>query len=81
MLRADLGPARPPAEYRGVADVAKLARAPRGAGVHPVLVNGQIGRLVTVNGRPFSITAFTVVGDKIAEINAIRADRIRPRVG
>jgi len=77
VLRADLGPSRPPAEYRGVTDVARLARAPRGAQVHPVLVNGQVGTLVTINGRAFSIMAFTVVEDKIVEINAIRADRVR----
>jgi RNA polymerase sigma-70 factor (ECF subfamily) len=77
VLRADLGPGRAPAEYRGVADVARLARAPRGAQVHPVLVNGQVGTLVTVNGRPFSILAFTVVEGKIVEINVIRSDRVR----
>jgi RNA polymerase sigma-70 factor (ECF subfamily) len=76
VLRADLSPGRP-AEYRGVADVARLARAPRGAEVHPVLVNGQVGTLVTVNGRPFSIMVFTVVEGKIVEINGIRADRVR----
>ncbi len=77
VLRADLGPGRPPAEYRGVADVARLARAPRGAQAHPVLVNGQVGTLVTVNGRPFSIMVFTVAGGKIVEINGIRPDRVR----
>jgi RNA polymerase sigma-70 factor (ECF subfamily) len=77
VLRADLGRDRPPAEYRGVAEVAKLARGPRGAKVHPVLVNGQVGALITVHGRPFSILAFTVVADKIVEINSIRPDRVR----
>jgi RNA polymerase sigma factor (sigma-70 family) len=70
VLRADFGPGRPPVVYRGVAEVTKLARAPRGAEVHPVLVNGLVGVVVTRNGRPFSIMAFTVVEGKIVEINA-----------
>jgi RNA polymerase sigma factor (sigma-70 family) len=70
VLRADFGPGRPPVVYRGVAEVTKLARAPRGAEVHPVLVNGLVGVVVTRNGRPFSIMAFTVVEGKIIKINA-----------
>ena len=58
--------------------VAKLARAPRGAQSHPALVNGAVGAVITLNGRPFSVLAFTVVNDKIVEINVIRdADRVR----
>jgi RNA polymerase sigma-70 factor (ECF subfamily) len=77
VLRADVGPGKPAAIYRGVAEVVKLARAPRGAELHPVLVNGIVGVLVTIDGRPFSIMAFTVVGAKIVEINGIRPDRAR----
>jgi RNA polymerase sigma factor (sigma-70 family) len=77
VVRADLGPGRPPAEYRGVANVAMLARSPRGAEVHPVLVNGQVGTLVTINGQPFSIMAFTIVGGKIVEISGIHPERVR----
>jgi hypothetical protein len=40
VLRADFGAGRPPAVIRGVQAVAKLARAPRGALLHPALVNG-----------------------------------------
>jgi RNA polymerase sigma-70 factor (ECF subfamily) len=77
VLRADLGPGRPLAVYRGVAEVVKRAHAPRGAALHPVLVNGLVGVLVTRNGRPFSILAFTVVDGKITEINGIHPDRVR----
>jgi RNA polymerase sigma-70 factor (ECF subfamily) len=77
VLRADLGHGRPAAIHRGIPEVAKRARAPKGAEVHPVLVNGMVGVLVTIKGRPFSIMAFTVVGGRIAEINGIRPDRAR----
>ena len=70
VLRVDVGPGRPPAVYRGVADVAKKARAPRGAELHRVLVDGLVGAVVTRNGRPFAIMAFTVVEGKIVQIRA-----------
>jgi hypothetical protein len=58
--------------------VAKLARPPRGAQLHPALVNGAVGAVITLNGRPFSVLAFTVVNDKIVEINGIGdPDRVR----
>jgi RNA polymerase sigma-70 factor (ECF subfamily) len=78
VLRTDFGPTRPPAVIRGVPAVAKLARAPHGAQLHPALVNGAVGAVITRNGRPFSVLAFTVVNDKIVEINGIRdPDRVR----
>jgi RNA polymerase sigma factor (sigma-70 family) len=77
VLLVDAGPGRPPVVYRGVAEVAKRARAPRGAEAYPVLVNGRVGVLVTRHGRPFSIMAFSVVGHKITEINGIHPDRVR----
>jgi RNA polymerase sigma-70 factor (ECF subfamily) len=65
-------------EYRGVAQAVRLARAPQGSELHPVLVNGQVGAVVTIHGRPFSIMAFTVVADRVVEINGIRdPDRVR----
>jgi RNA polymerase sigma factor (sigma-70 family) len=77
VLRADLGPGKPLAEYRGVAEVARHARGPEGAELHPVLVNGLVGALVTVYGQPYTIIAFTVVEDRIVQINAIRdPDRV-----
>jgi RNA polymerase sigma factor (sigma-70 family) len=69
VLRVDFGPGRPPIVYRGAAEVAKHARPPRGTEVHPVLVNGLVGMLVTRDGRPFSTVAFAVVDGKITEIN------------
>jgi RNA polymerase sigma-70 factor (ECF subfamily) len=63
---------------RGVEAVAKLARAPRGAELHPALVNGTVGVIVTIDGRPFSVLAFTIVKDKIVEIDGIRdPDRVQ----
>jgi Sigma-70, region 4 len=78
VVRADFGAGRPPAVIRGVRAVAKLARAPRGAQLHPALVNGTAGAVITLNGRPFSVLAFTVVNGKIVEIDGIRdPDRVR----
>jgi len=71
VLRADFGGGRPPAVFRGVSAVAKLAREPLGAQVHPVLVNGTVGRVITVGGRPHSVLAFTIADGKIVEIEAI----------
>jgi RNA polymerase sigma-70 factor (ECF subfamily) len=71
VLRADFGGGRPPAVFRGVSKVTKLAREPRGAQLHPVLVNGMIGTVVTIDGRPYSVLAFTVTNDKIVEIDSI----------
>jgi len=71
VLRADFGGGRPPAVFRGVSAVAKLAREPLGAQVHPVLVNGTVGRVITVGGRPHSVLAFTIADGKIVEIDAI----------
>lgn len=76
VLRADFGGDRPRAVFRGVSAVAKLAGAPRGAQVRPVLVNGTVGRVVTIDGLPHSVLAFTVVNGKIVEIDAI-GDRER----
>jgi RNA polymerase sigma factor (sigma-70 family) len=78
VARADFGADRPPAVFRGVQAVAGLARAPHGAQLHPVLVNGAVGVVVTRNGQPFSVLAFTVVNGKIVEIESFRdPDRVR----
>jgi RNA polymerase sigma-70 factor (ECF subfamily) len=78
VARTDLGSGRPPALIRGVQAVAKLARAPRGAQLHPALVNGAPAAVITRNGRPFSVLAFTVAGGKIVQIDGIRdPDRVR----
>jgi RNA polymerase sigma-70 factor (ECF subfamily) len=44
--------------------------------VHPVLVNGSAGAVVTVRGKPFSVMSFTVADGKVTEINTI-VDRER----
>ena len=72
VMRADLGAGRPPVVVRGAQAVAKWARSPRGAQLHPVLVHGVVGVVVTVDARPFAVLAFTVVGGKIVEIDGIR---------
>ncbi len=78
VFRADYGPARAPAVYRGAATVAKQARRARGADLHPVLVNGLPGVVTSREGEPVSIMAFTVVSGRIVEIDGIRdPDRVR----
>ena len=80
VLRADFG-ARHPATsvvIRGAAAVARQARAIPGAVVHPALVNGAAGAVITVHGRPFSVMGFTIVAGRIVAIDAI-ADPERVR--
>jgi ketosteroid isomerase-like protein len=78
VLRGDFGPGRRLAVVRGVAAVAKLARAPYGAQLYPALVNGTAGAVITLNGQPSSVLAFTVVRAKIVEIYGIADhDRVR----
>jgi len=72
VARSDFAADRRPAVIRGVAAVAKLARAPRDAQLHPALVNGSPGAVITLNGRPSAVMAFTIVNGKIVEINGIR---------
>jgi RNA polymerase sigma-70 factor (ECF subfamily) len=75
VLRADFGARRPaaPRVVEGadaVARQAQLAALP-GADLHPVLVNGAAGVVVTVHGRPFSVLGFVVAGGRIVEIDAL----------
>lgn len=75
VLRSDGGTLRPAATalVRGAAEVA--ARAMTFAHLHqhvrPVLVNGVAGVVVAPAGRPYSVMAFTVVGDRIVAIDAL----------
>jgi len=75
VLRADFGARRPaaPVLTRGAAAVARQAvmGALPGARLHPALVNGAAGAVVTVAGRPFAILGFTVADGRIVEIDAI----------
>ncbi len=61
------------ASVEGAAAVAgrALMFANPAAMLHPVVVNGGAGVIATADGRPFSLIAFTVVGGRIAEIDAI----------
>ena len=80
VLRADYSARRPAASVviHGAAAVAKQARGIPGALIHPALVNGAAGAVITVRGRPFAVMGFTVVAGKIVEIDAI-ADPERVR--
>jgi hypothetical protein len=83
VLRSDFGTRRPgaPRLVRGAAAVARQAFAGvlPDAELHPVLVNGAPGVVVTVRGRPFAVMGFTVVGPTIVEIDAIAdPDRVSP---
>jgi RNA polymerase sigma-70 factor (ECF subfamily) len=82
VLRADFGPRRPraPKEFRGAEVVARqaLSGALPAAHLHPALVNGAPGVVVTIYGRPFAVLGFTLAEGKIVEIDAIAdPDRIR----
>jgi RNA polymerase sigma-70 factor (ECF subfamily) len=82
VLRSDFGARRPaaPRVFHGPSAVARqaLIGALPGAQLHPVLVNGAAGMVVTTRGRPFAVMGFTVVEGKIVEIDAI-ADPERVR--
>ena len=82
VLRSDFGARRPAASKvtRGAAAVAgqALIGALPAARLHPALVNGAAGVVISVRGRPFAVMGFTVAGGKIVEIDAI-ADPERVR--
>jgi len=74
VLRADFGARRPAASavVHGAAAVARQARlgASAAAVLHPALVNGAPGVVITMRGRPHAVMAFSVVDDKVVEIDA-----------
>jgi len=39
--------------------------------VHPAVVDDGAGVVVTIDGRPVAVMAFTVVGDRIVAIEAL----------
>ncbi|MGH9062334.1 MAG: RNA polymerase subunit sigma-70, partial [Acidimicrobiales bacterium] len=43
-----------------------------GGQLRPALVNGAIGAVITQDGQPYSVMAFTVAGDKIVRIDVLR---------
>jgi RNA polymerase sigma factor (sigma-70 family) len=85
LLRLDTGASHPAASLaiRGAAAVARqalsgLASALPGVDLHPALVNGAAGMVLTRRGRPVTVMGFIVTGGKIAEIDSI-ADPERVR--
>jgi RNA polymerase sigma factor (sigma-70 family) len=78
VLRIDAGATRAAASMAvsGADAVARqaltgLSSGLRVARLHPALVNGAAGMVVTVHGRPFTVIGFTIVNGKIAEIDAV----------
>ena len=75
ILRTDFGVRRPgtPKVFHGPAAVANqaLIGAVPGAELHPALINGTAGVVITVRGRPIAVMGFTVAQGKIVEIDAI----------
>jgi RNA polymerase sigma-70 factor (ECF subfamily) len=75
VLRSDGGDWRPAlsSKTRGATAVAGQAMrfAIPGAVLHPVLVNGAAGVVVTVPAGPFAVMGFTVTDGKIVEIDSI----------
>ena len=74
--RTDFGAERPAASVviRGadvVARQALLGGALPAARLHPALMNGTPGVIVTMHGRPFAVMIFTVAGGRVAEIDTI----------
>lgn len=81
VARADFSPSRPSASgvIRGAAAVARQARlgANAAAIIHPVLVNGAAGVVITLQGQPLALMGFTVADGKIVEVDVIAdPDRI-----
>jgi len=82
VLRADFGPGRPAAStiVRGAPAVARQARlgANPAALLHPALINGAAGVVITLDGQPYLVMAFTVVNEQVVELDLI-ADPERVR--
>jgi RNA polymerase sigma factor (sigma-70 family) len=78
VLRVDQGVGVAPLVIRGAEGVARqaLSGAPLGAVAHPARVNGVAGWLVTSDGAPIAVAAFTVADGKVVELD-ILADRER----
>jgi len=81
VLRVDAGAqAGRSVEIRGAEQVARGALSFSLLGLIrlPVLVNGAAGLVCMLQGKPFSVMAFTVRGRKIAEIDILREpERLR----
>ena len=73
VLRVDYGAAGALKVVRGAEAVANqaLGYSQLGLFVRPALVNGAAGLVATRDGRPFSVGAFTVRGEKIVEFDIL----------
>ena len=75
VLRADFGARRAgaPRTIHGAAAVARqaLLGAAPAAQLHPALIGGAAGAVVSINGRPFAVLGFTVSGGRIVEMDVI----------
>jgi RNA polymerase sigma-70 factor (ECF subfamily) len=83
VLRADLGPGRRET-IRGAERVAANACmfATPDRTEHPLLVNGQAGALIKIDGEAASVMAFTVAEGRIVEIEILAdPDRKGPWAG
>jgi RNA polymerase sigma-70 factor (ECF subfamily) len=78
VLRTDFGGGRPAELIRGRAEVAEqsLSGGRLRADVHPAIVNGSAGAVITVARRPFAVMGFVIRDGLIVEIDAI-ADSVR----
>ncbi len=74
VLHSDAGASRAGTEVRGAEEVARRARSFSQIGLlrRPVLVNGVAGAVCLLDGKPFSVMAFTIRGGKIVEIDILR---------
>jgi RNA polymerase sigma-70 factor, ECF subfamily len=83
VLRADQGAGRGGfMVIRGAEAVSHRAHATPGTVVLPALVNGSAGAVITRNGEPLAILAFTVIAGRIVEIDAYGdPDRVRRVAG
>ena len=75
VVRADFSPSRPrrSAVTRGAAAAARqaLQGGRPAAQVHPALANGAAGVVLTMDGRPYAVFAFTIAEGKIVQIDAV----------
>jgi RNA polymerase sigma-70 factor (ECF subfamily) len=79
LLRGELGPGKS-IEVRGAEQVARQASAYSSLGIlrRAALVNAAPGAVCMLDGRPYSVMAFTVHGGKIVEIHILRdPERVR----
>jgi RNA polymerase sigma factor (sigma-70 family) len=72
VLTSDFGADGQPVVIRGAAAVARQARGPHGGRLHPVLVDGAVGALITLDDQPFAVLVFTVSDDRIVAIDGLR---------